>query len=74
MDVLWPWGVADYPGIKRGLASTFANRAAWQSIVNWRVGKRRMPSWAWSLIAAEADRRIQALEHVRELAKKEAGL
>ncbi len=73
MHALWPWGAAEYPGIKRGLASTFADRAAWQSIVNWQVGKRRMPAWAWSLLIHALERRRAELDHAIELAKKEAG-
>ena len=71
--VLFPWSVFDYPGIEAGLGHLLP-RARRATIADWRRGRRKPPKWAWHLIAIEADRRIQALEHVAEMAKKEAGL
>lgn len=71
--VLFPWSPFDYPGVQAGM-SALISRVATDTVRSWRRGRRRTPQWVWPLIIAETDRRIAALEHIRALAKKEAGL
>lgn len=73
MRGLFPWTVYAYPGAERGAIELAQGKVTPHAIGMWRKGARKPPRWMWELIAAEADRRIAALEHVRELAKKEAG-
>ncbi len=65
---LLPWGVQDYPGIKRGLGELMQGRVSWSSIRDWRTGRRSLPSWA-ALILADAieGRALRGLELVAEL-------
>ena len=71
--MLWPWSAASYPGIRAGLLATLCGRAAWQSIIDWRYGRRRAPQWAVTMLTQAIDRRIAELEHAKAILEKEKG-
>lgn len=70
---LWPWSVNAYPGLQQGLLATFQQRPAWQTIIDWRFGRRRAPQWAIELLRAALMRRRDEIDHALALIKKETG-
>lgn len=70
-DVLLPWSATSYPGQERGVSAALDGRAGRTTIVDWRIGRRRAPLWAWQLLCSALDRRIAELEHARALARAE---
>jgi hypothetical protein len=57
----------------RGLAELIGNRASVHTLKDWCRGRRRVPQWAWQLLASAIERRIAELQHALALIKKEAG-
>lgn len=70
---LWPWPVATYPGIIKGLASDLRNRAIRVTIRNWRRGTTRPPQWAIDLLKDAIKKRVAELHHALALLEAEKG-
>jgi hypothetical protein len=46
-------------------------RASNGAIEHWRLGRRRAPQWAVTMLAQAIDRRIAELQHAKEILEKE---
>lgn len=62
VDYLWPWTIQDYPGLRRGVASTLGRHLTWSTVATWLYG-RTVPDWA--LAAFEAEVRARSLDGLR---------
>ena len=71
---LFPWTVATYPGRLKGALILLQDRAAADSIRDWRRGKRRAPQWARDILIRELARRAAEFHEAIEMLQKENSL
>lgn len=73
LTTLFPWSVAEYPGILKGAWAMLLGRARPYTIRDWRRGKRKAPAWAIELLSVALKQRRDEIDHALALLSKEKG-
>ena len=59
VSFLLPWGILDYPGMRRGTAEFLAHRVSVETVRAYRKGRRRMPQWAADMLLDAVRSRVE---------------
>jgi hypothetical protein len=69
----FPWAPEAYPGLLRGMLELLDGRAAVRTILDWRRGRRRPPSWAIDVLQEALKVRVKTMTvSIEELEKEKA--